>query len=209
MRFSTTRTVSRSPFTCRKLYNATVMPRNICYVLSQNDCINHFQLLSSTLRYTILKDCIPYKNVNSFYICTQLYTALKYFLTQTFNVNINYIWKSVIVSSAANISRRYGGHRVVMTAETLNKQNPRRRVICISLIAQDCNTWVWSKEQARDGAGYPEDLYRRTVFHRPPATIRTHIHNQLVHRPSTPSTMPSNRDPRGCLLDLTPVKIPS
>lgn len=91
MRFSTTRTVSRSPFTCRKLYNATVMPRNICYVLSQNDCINHFQLLSSTLRYTILKDCIPYKNVNFLYICTQLYTALKYFLTQTFNVNINYI----------------------------------------------------------------------------------------------------------------------
>lgn len=93
----------------------------------------------------------------------------------------------------------------MMTAETLNKQNPWKRVICISLIAQDCNTWVWSKEQARDGAGYLEDLYHRTVFHRPPVTTRTHIHSRLVHRPSTPSIMLSNRDLRGCL-DLTPVK---
>lgn len=89
--------------------------------------------------------------------------------------------------------------------DTPRKQNPRKRVICISLIAQDCNTWVWSKVQARVGVGYPEDLYHRTVFHRRPATIRTHTHSRLVRRPSTPSTTASNKDPRGCP-DLIPVK---
>lgn len=93
-----------------------------------------------------------------------------------------------------------------MTAETLNKQNPWKRVICISLIAQDCNIWVWNKERARDGAGYPEDLYRRTVFHRLPVITRTHIHSRLVHQPSTPFITLSNRDPRG-YLGLTPVNI--
>jgi len=92
-----------------------------------------------------------------------------------------------------------------MTAETLNKQTLWKRVICISLIVQDCNTWVWSKARARDGVDYPEDLCHRTVFHRLRVITRIHIHSRLVHQHLTPSIMLSNRDPRGCL-DLTPVK---
>lgn len=113
---------------------------------------------------------------------------------------------TIVVCCDTNISVRYESYRTEATAETLNKQNPRKRVICISSIVQDCNTWVWSKELARDGAGYLEDLYHHIVCHRLPVTIRIRIHNQLVDRPLIPSTMPSNKDLQGCL-DLTPVNM--
>lgn len=193
-----------------KNYTPSSWCLEICYVLSQNNRISHFQVLSFTLRYTVLKIIFSFamsifhkwlpniqifrllKNYTIIFLRLFIFTIIYYLLVNIFSI--------------ANISRRYRGHRGAMTAETLNKQNPWKCVICISLIAQDCNTWVWSKERARDGVGYPEDLYHRTVFHRLPVITRTHIHSRLVHRPSTPSIMPSNRDPRGCL-DLTPVKI--
>lgn len=113
--------------------------------------------------------------------------------------------------SAASISGRYAEVGVAsrtaeMTAETLSKQNPRKRGnLHFFDCAQGCNTWVLSKVPARDGVGYPVDLYRRTVFHRHPATIRTHIRSRSVRRPSTRSTMPSSKDPRDCPR-LMPVK---
>jgi len=39
----------------------------ICYVLSQNDDINHFQMLSSTLCYSVLKNRILFYNINFSY----------------------------------------------------------------------------------------------------------------------------------------------